>query len=158
MCNILSVMSTTALQPSNLEIHPWSEHAQRLELMLAAAVPAGFPSPAQDYHEDRIDLNRELVRHPEATFCVVAKGHSMIDANLHDGDILVVDRSLQPASGTIAVCVLDGEFTVKRFTRRRDEVVLVAENPAFPAIHVGPEQDFNVWGVVTWILRKADRK
>lgn len=138
-------------------IYPWGGGAP-LELLLADAVSAGFPSPAQDYQEGRIDLNRELVRRPEATFCVVARGQSMIDANLHDGDILVVDRSVVPQPGVIAVCILDGEFLVKRYTTERSGVVLWPANPAFQQIRIQPDQDFQVWGVVTWILHKADKK
>lgn len=151
-------MSSPVSCPSaGLHIVPWSG-GEPLELLLADAVSAGFPSPAQDYQEGRIDLNRELVRHPEATFCVIARGQSMVDANLHDGDILVVDRSVTAQSGAIAVCILDGEFTVKRYTREKGGVVLRPANPAFPPIRIQPDQDFQVWGVVTWILHKADRK
>lgn len=143
--------------PAGLHIVPWSG-SESLELLLADAVSAGFPSPAQDYQEGKIDLNRELVHHPEATFCVVARGQSMVDANLHDGDILVVDRSVAPRSGAIAVCILDGEFTVKRYMLEKGGVVLWPANPAFPPIRIQPDQDFQVWGVVTWILHKADKK
>lgn len=142
---------------ADLRIYPWGG-GDSLELLLADAVSAGFPSPAQDYQEGRIDLNRELVRRPEATFCVVARGQSMVDANLFDGDILVVDRSLTAQSGSIAVCILDGEFLVKRYTLEKSGVVLWPANPAFHPIRIQPDQDFQVWGVVTWILHKADKK
>jgi len=122
--------------------------------LLADGVAAGFPSPAQDYQEDVIDLNRELVLHPASTFCVRVRGESMVDAGLQDGDILVVDRSLSPAEGCVAVCILDGEFTVKRFHRGKGGVVLHPANPRFRPIEVGPGQDFEVWGVVTWVLHR----
>ncbi len=127
-------------------------------LLLADAVSAGFPSPAQDCQDGVIDLNRELVLHPESTFCVRVRGDSMIDANLREGDILVVDRSLEAVSGTIAVCMLDGEFLVKRLQVGKEGVVLVAENPSFRPLPVRSEQAFEIWGVVTWALRRVPRR
>ena len=121
-------------------------------------VPAGFPSPAQDYLDGVIDLNRELVLHPEATFCVTVRGDSMRDANLLDGDILVVDRSIKASSGSIAVCLLDGEFTVKRLVFSGEVITLVPENPSFKPLLVQPEQDFTVWGVGVWILHRAEAR
>jgi DNA polymerase V len=127
--------------------------------LAASPVAAGFPSPAQDYREGTIDLNRALVRHPEATFCVVAKGESMTESGIHDGDILVVDRSVTPRQGAIAVCVVDGDFTVKHVHREgTDGVVLRGSHPSFPPLRVRSEQDFQVWGAVTWILHRADRR
>jgi len=127
-------------------------------LLLADAVSAGFPSPAQDCQEGTIDLNRELIPHPESTFCVRVRGESMIDADLHAGDILVVDRGLSAGSGSIAVCILDGEFLVKRLHLEGARVTLLAENPAYPPLVVRPGQDFEVWGVVTWSIRNVLRR
>jgi len=127
-------------------------------LLLADAVSAGFPSPAQDCQEGTIDLNRELISHPESTFCVRVRGESMIDADLHTGDILVVDRGLAAGSGSIAVCMLDGEFLVKRLHLEGARVTLLAENPAYPPQTVRPGQDFEVWGVVTWAIRNVLRR
>lgn len=127
-------------------------------LLLADAVSAGFPSPAQDCQEGVIDLNRELVLHPESTFCVRVRGQSMVDADLHDGDILVVDRSLEAVSGSIAVCMLDGDFLVKRLQVGKEGVVLLSENPSFRPLPVRSEQSFEVWGVVTWALRRVPRR
>lgn len=127
-------------------------------LLLADAVSAGFPSPAQDCQDTVIDLNRELVPHPEATFCVRVRGQSMVDANLHGGDILVVDRSLEAVSGSIAVCMLDGEFLVKRLQVGKEGVVLLPENPSFRPLPVLPGQVFEIWGVVTWALRRVPRR
>lgn len=134
------------------------EPSSSLVLLLADAVSAGFPSPAQDCQEGTIDLNRELVSHPESTFCVRVRGDSMIDAALQDGDILVVDRSLSAGSGSIAVCMLDGEFLVKRLHLDGARVTLLAENPAFPPQAVRPGQDFEVWGVVVWAIRNVLRR
>lgn len=129
-----------------------------LEIPLADAVSAGFPSPAQDYQDGTIDLNRELVAHPRSTFCVRVRGQSMRDANLHDGDVLIVDRSLESTEGCIAVCLLDGEFLVKYVHRRGGRVLLVPANPLFKPLEVAPESVFEVWGVVTYIVHKAQRR
>lgn len=130
--------------------------------MAEATVHAGFPSPAQDYMSGGIDLNRELVRHPEATFYVRVSGDSMRDAGISDGDTLVVDRSLSPYDGATAVCCLDGEFLVRhlRFSGsapggKPEAIVLEAANPAYKPIKTGPGVDFSVWGIVTWIIKKV---
>jgi len=123
-------------------------------LLLAEEVAAGFPSPAQDYQEGTIDLNRELVTRPESTFCVRARGDSMVEDDVTDGDVLVVDRSITPYDGCMAVCLLDGGFTVKRFFRRDDHVELHPANSRFQVIRITREQSFEVWGVVTWVLHR----
>lgn len=115
-------------------------------------IAAGFPSPADDYVEDRIDLNQHLIRHKEATFFLRVKGDSMLGAGIHDGDLLIVDRALDPVDGKIVIAVLDGELTVKRLERRKGIIRLVPENPAFPPIEVKNEQDLVIWGVVTNVI------
>lgn len=127
-------------------------------LALAESVAAGFPSPAQDYMEGTIDLNRELVAHPRSTFCVRVRGTSMRDAGLADGDILVVDRSIEAYDGATVVFILDGEFSVKTFTRRGGLVVMEPANPEFQPIVIEPDRDFEVWGVVTYVLHKQHRR
>ncbi|TCD47161.1 translesion error-prone DNA polymerase V autoproteolytic subunit [Chlorobium sp. N1] len=127
-----------------------------LELPLAAtAVSAGFPSPAEDHLELTLDLNRALVRHPDATFYARVKGSSMIDAGISEGDILVIDRSLEPKDGDIALCFLDGEFTVKRIARRDGALFLMPENSAFSPIRISEESDFQVWGIVTYVIHRS---
>lgn len=118
-------------------------------------VQAGFPSPADDYVENSLDLNELVLQHPAATFFVRVEGESMIDANIHSGDILVVDRSISAASGKIVVAVINGEFTVKRLVQKNGAVYLQPENSRFPPIKVDPEGDFQIWGVVTYIIHKA---
>ena len=118
----------------------------------AVPVEAGFPSPADDYVERPLDLNELMVRRPEATFFVRVKGDSMEGADIRSGDILVVDRSLEARDGQVVVAILDGGFTVKRLRCRGGRVALEPENRSFPAIHVSPEQDFQVWGVVTYVV------
>lgn len=118
-------------------------------------VSAGFPSPADDYIEKQLDLHDLIVKHPDATFFVRAEGESMKGAGIHSGDILVVDRSLEVTSGKIVVAVLNGEFTVKRIHIDKQSIKLVPENTAFSAIFVTPEQEFQVWGVVTYVIHKS---
>jgi DNA polymerase V len=118
-------------------------------------VSAGFPSPAEDYIEKQLDLNDLVIQHPSATFFVRVVGDSMRDAGIFSGDILAVDRSLEPSSGKIVVALLNGEFTVKRLHIDAREVTLLPENEAFPAIVVTPDSDFQVWGVVTYVIHKT---
>jgi DNA polymerase V len=112
-------------------------------------VPAGFPSPADDYIEGRLSLDQHLIQHRDATFFVRAKGNSMVGAGIFDGDLLVVDRSLNPSSGDIVIAVLDAELTVKRLIQRDGLVILKPENPEFDEIVLKEGQELQVWGVVT---------
>lgn len=121
-------------------------------------VRAGFPSPAQDYMDLAIDLNRELVRHPESTFYARVAGDSMQDAQVREGDILVVDKALEAAEGDMAVCVLNGEFTLKFIERRRDGIYLVPANDSYAPVRVEAGDRFEVWGVVTYVIHKVRRK
>ncbi|MBN1807137.1 MAG: translesion error-prone DNA polymerase V autoproteolytic subunit [Sedimentisphaerales bacterium] len=115
-------------------------------------VPAGFPSPAADYEEDRLDLNRYLVKHPAATFFVRAIGDSMIGAGIHCGDLLVVDRSLEPKDKNVVIAVLDGELTVKRIRIGKRAIALEPENESYSVRQVKEGTDFQVWGVVTCVI------
>lgn len=118
-------------------------------------VKAGFPSPAQDYEETPLDLNQFLVRHPSATFFVRVDGDSMEGAGIFHGDILVVDKSLTAVDGQIIIAVLNGKFTVKRLESRQGRCRLLPAHAGYRAIDVTPEMDFEVWGVVTYVLHKA---
>lgn len=113
------------------------------------AVPAGFPSPADDYIEDRLDLNQLLVQNKPATFFLRVKGDSMINAGIHDGDIIVVDRSIEPADRAVVVAVIDGELTIKRLVKRNGVAELHAENPKYAPIRFKEGQVLTIWGVVT---------
>jgi DNA polymerase V len=121
-------------------------------LIAAAAVPAGFPSPAQDYFDGRIDLNKHLIKDITSTFLVRVSGHSMDGAGICDGDELVVDRSLTPGDGNVVIAVLDGELTVKRLRLERGRVRLAAENADYPDIVIPELGDLTIWGVVTRCL------
>ena len=118
-------------------------------------VQAGFPSPAQGEYADTIDLNRALISNPAATFCARVIGHSMVDAGINEGDLLIIDRSLTPHDGSIAVCFIDGDFTVKRISIRDDGVYLTPANATFPELKVPEESSFQIWGVVSHIVKKV---
>ena len=117
-----------------------------------AKVPAGFPSPAADYEENQLDLNKHLIKNPAATFFVRVSGDSMLGAGIHDGDLLVVDRSLDPTDKNVVIAVIDGELTVKRIRIRRKKITLEAENDNYSTREISNESDFQVWGVVTNVI------
>ncbi len=129
--------------------------------MAESGIHAGFPSPAQDYMNPCIDLNKELVKHPAATFYGRVVGDSMLDAGVEEGDILVIDRALEASEGKMAVCFVDGEFTLKYISRQnpltgeKDGIWLVPANPRYPPMKVQDFSDFTVWGVVTYIIKKV---
>ena len=118
-------------------------------------VSAGFPSPAADFMETGIDLNKELSENPLATFYIRVNGNSMIDAGINDKDVLVVDRSLEPQNNKIAICFIDGEFTVKRIQVEKDCLYLMPENPNYPAIKVTEENQLIIWRIVTYVIKKV---
>jgi len=121
--------------------------------LFVTPVHAGFPSPADDYKENKLDLNELVIRHPEATFYVRVSGDSMRQAGIDAGDILVVDRSMMAAHNAIVVAMLDGEFTIKRFVQRGEQLYLVPENPQYAPIKIEGEMEFQVWGVVTYCIK-----
>jgi len=118
-------------------------------------ISAGFPSPADDFMQQRLSLDSELVKNKEATFFARVTGQSMIDAGLNDNDLLVIDRSLSPSNNRIAVCFLDGEFTVKRLKVKKGEVWLQPENKDYKPIKITQENDFIIWGIVTNVIKKV---
>ena len=118
-------------------------------------VAAGFPSPAEDYASLSLDLNRELIKNPASTFYARVSGLSMIDEGINDGDLLVIDKSIDPYDGCLAVCYIDGEFTLKRFEKHKDYALLVPANKEFQPLKVTAENDFCIWGVVTYLIKKV---
>jgi DNA polymerase V len=124
-------------------------------IFVDTGISAGFPSPADDFRETRISLDDELIKNKDATFFAKVKGQSMIDAGLDDNDLLVIDRSLEPANNKIAVCFLDGEFTVKRLRVEKNNVWLQPENPNYPIINITEDNDFVIWGIVTNVIKKV---
>ncbi len=131
------------------------EENEKLPSMAQDGIHAGFPSPATDYMTQAIDLNKELVKHPAATFYGRVVGDSMIDAGVDEGDILVIDRSLTAKDGDMAVCFVDGEFTLKYLKFSGDALTLVPANPRYPKISITDDVDFRMWGVVTYIIKKV---
>lgn len=117
-------------------------------------VEAGFPSPADDYMERSLDLNEHVIKHPSATYFIRASGDSMTGAGIFDGDLLIVDRSLEPAHGRVAVVEVDGQLTVKRLFKSKGRFRLQSENASHPPIELQEESDVVVWGVVTHVLHK----
>ncbi len=121
-------------------------------------IRAGFPSPAQDYMDLSIDLNRELIRNPSSTFYGRVKGDSMQDAGVSEGDVLVIDKSLEPQDGDMAVCFLDGEFTLKFIQLEKDAIWLIPANEAYDPIRVTVENEFLIWGIVTYTIKNNRKK
>jgi DNA polymerase V len=123
--------------------------------LYGSTVRAGFPSPADDYIESKLDLNSYIVKHPAATFFVKASGDSMIDAGIRNGDMLVVDRSLEATHNRIVIAAIDGELTVKRLYRASGQVKLMPENPNYSPIDITEEQDLVIWGIVTHVVHQV---
>ena len=122
--------------------------------LAAHSVSAGFPSPALDFMEHAIDLNKHLARNPLSTFYIKVEGSSMTGAGIDDGDLLVADRSLEPHDGRIAICLIDGEFTVKRLKLDEGCLYLVPENPDYQPLKISEENQFVIWGIVTYVIKK----
>ena len=118
-------------------------------------ISAGFPSPADDFKEIRISLDKELVKNKDATFYARVDGDSMIGAGLEDGDLLVIDRSLNPENGKIAICLVDGEFTVKRIKKEKNKLYLMPENKKYKPIELKEENELIIWGVVEYVIKKV---
>ena len=118
-------------------------------------ISAGFPSPADDFKEIRISLDNELVKNRDATFYARVCGESMVGAGLDDGDLLVIDRSLGPENGKIAVCLVDGEFTVKRIKKEKDRLYLMSENKKYKHIEIKEENELIIWGMVEYVIKKV---
>jgi DNA polymerase V len=120
---------------------------------VSSGIKAGFPSPAADFDESKISLDNVLVKNREATFYAKASGTSMIGAGIDDGDILIIDRSIEPQNNKVAVCFIDGEFTVKRILVEKEGVFLMPENTAFEPIKVTEENELIIWGMVTYVIK-----
>jgi DNA polymerase V len=137
------------------EIYSLKNHRGQVLPFFVAKISAGFPSPADDYIDRKLDLNEFLIRHPTATFFVRVSGDSMIDAGINSGDILIVDRALEPTENRIVIAALNGELTVKRMRKINGRIYLIPENAAYDPIEVTPEMQFEVWGVVSHVIRQV---
>ena len=130
------------------------ENNFRNEFPFFPGISAGFPSPANDYLEATIDLNKELVKNPGATFFGRVKGLSMKDAGIDDEDILIIDKSVAPKTGMTAVCFIDGEFTLKKIILEKNCITLLPANTDYKPIIVTEQNDFLIWGIVTFVIKK----
>ena len=129
-------------------------HGRLEAILINAGISAGFPSPAGDFKQERISLDKELIKNKEATFFARVSGESMINAGLEDGDLIVIDRSLEPTNNKIAVCFIDGEFTVKRLQVKKNKIWLKPENTNYKAIEVNDDNELIIWGIVTNVIKK----
>ena len=120
--------------------------------LLSDSVSAGFPSPADDYTEENIDLNEHLLRNPFSTFFLRVKGDSMINSGIHDKDLIIVDKSLTPKPGNIVIAMIDGDFTIKRLEKKKDELYLKSENHNYPNFNFANHNDIQIWGVVIYSI------
>ncbi len=133
------------------------EFKEKLDLLFAPSIKAGFPSPAEDYLSDSLDFNRDLIKHPEATFYGKVDGDSMIGLGINEGDIAVIDRSVEPEHGDIVVAAIGDEFNIKRLdlSHKKDGYIeLKSENPNAPNFRIDEYDDFRVWGVVIYTIKK----
>ena len=143
---------TTGMNARVKIIYKPDQSTKRSQPFFVANVPAGFPSPADDYKEEKLDLNKHLIRNPAATYFVRVTGDSMIGAGIHSGDLLVVDRSIEPVDKKVVIANIDGELTVKRIRIRKGKITLEPENTDFPTQQINPGSEFEVWGVVTNVV------
>lgn len=147
-----------AITETRVELH-LPDTSSSLPLPYAdGGIRAGFPSPSQDYLSETIDLNTELVTHPAATFYGRVIGDSMSSEGIEEGDILVIDKSLEPTNGDLAVCQVDGEFTLKRLNIQKDRILLMPSSPDYSPIVVTEENQFMIWGIVTYTIKKNRRR
>jgi DNA polymerase V len=138
----------------NSEMELFVSESDTRQYLSVGEANCGFPSPAHDYSDNKLDLNEYLIRHPSATFYIRAKGHSMIDAGIHDGDLLIIDRAVQPTNNIIVLAVVDGEFTIKKIQVHEGRLYLMPKNTDFRPIEITDAMDFKVWGVVTYVIHK----
>jgi len=136
------------------EIYKFEQTTKLKRPLIGSEIPAGFPSPAQDYIEATLDLNEHLISHPSATFFVKVQGYSMINAGIFPDDMLIVDRALEAVSGKVIVAILEGDLTVKRLLIENEKWFIVPENEEYAPIEITEEMDFSVWGVVTYAIHK----
>ena len=128
---------------------------KRITPFFLDSVSAGFPSPATDYMETKLDLNEYLIKHPTATYIVKAKGHSMNNAGISSGDLLIVDRSITPRNNSIVIASIFGDLTVKKLKKRDQSLFLISANSEYPSIQIKEEMECFVWGVVTYVIHKT---
>jgi DNA polymerase V len=129
-------------------------HGNKKLNLYTSQIPAGFPSPAEDFMEKRLDLNDYLIKNQASTFLVRVRGNSMVNAGIFDGDLLIIDRSVEARDGKIVLGVLNGEFTIKRISKKEKRLFLAPENEDYKPIEITEEMDFQIWGVVIYSIHK----
>jgi len=137
----------------NIELHTIERNSSTL-IDFVGSIKAGFPSPANDFLNDKIDLNQYVSLHPDATYFAKVNGLSM-EGEFSDGDLLVIDKSIEPSDGRIAVCYIDGDFTVKRIKIEESRCLLIPTNSDYPIIEVGEFKELQIWGVVSYVIKKV---
>ena len=140
----------------NLDLFQSINKKQILTPIFIDSVSAGFPSPATDYMENKLDLNEYLIKHPAATFIVKAKGLSMMDAGILSGDLLIVDRSITPKSNDIVIASIFGDLTVKKLQKKESSLFLLSANSEYPSIEVKEEMECFIWGIVTYLIHESN--
>ncbi len=141
---------------NNVEIYYVDDRSIKIPIpLLSTYIAAGFPSPADDYVEQKLDLNTYLIQHPAATFFVRVEGNSMVEAGIQSGDMLIVDRALPVVNGSVVVVQIQGEFTVKRIEQQGDCLYLVPANTKYKPLLVTPDMDIEIWGVVSYVIHKV---
>ena len=140
----------------NLDLFQFTQKKKILTPIFIDSVSAGFPSPATDYMEDKLDLNEYLIKHPAATFIVKAKGPSMMNAGILSGDLLIIDRSITPKSNRIVIASIFGDLTVKKLQKKGNSLFLLSANSDYPSIEVKEEMECFIWGVVTYIIHESN--
>jgi DNA polymerase V len=138
---------------NNLDIYSTSTATTIDVPIIESGISAGFPSPADDFLDASIDLNKAFIKHPATTFCGRVKGNSMKDLGIHNGDLMIIDKSLEPKNGAVAVCYIDGEFTVKKIKIESDCCWLIPANENYSPIKVTPDNEFIIWGIVTHVIK-----
>jgi DNA polymerase V len=147
------MISNSSTQSSTLTIHQVSVATTVKIPMAASSISAGFPSPADDFLDTSIDLNKICIKNPATTFFGRVTGNSMKDAGIHHGDLMIIDKSIRPKNGSIAVCYIDGEFTVKTIKLEQDCCWLIPANPTYKAMKITKDNDFIIWGIVTHVIK-----
>lgn len=146
-------MPILQIKDSTIDITPVSADSELNLPFVDVGISAGFPSPALDFTELSIDLNKYLIKNKPSTFCGFVKGHSMKNIGIFDGDILIIDKSINPVNNKIAICFLDGEFTLKKIKIEEKQCWLIAENEDYKPIKVTEENDFIIWGIITFSIK-----
>ena len=149
-----SVIWNYTMRISTDNINTPDESCETARPLIQQLAPAGFPSPADDYIERKLDLNTYLIRHPAATFFVRVTGDSMNGAGIHSGDMLIVDRSLESSENSVVIARLEGELAVKRIRKRGEKLLLLPDNDSYEPVDIHEEMDFEVWGVVTAVIHR----